>query len=87
MTRILLDAPRTLDEVHDAVAAHPGVPGHYGRNLDALSDVLGDLDRAVVVWRGVRASERAMPEDAVRLAEVLHDATVAHAGLAVAYVW
>ena len=36
MTRILLDVPRSLSDVHDAVAAHESIPYHYGRNLDAL---------------------------------------------------
>ena len=87
MTRILLDVPRSLDDVHEAVAAHPAIPDHYGRNLDALSDVLGDVQDVVVVWRGVRTSVAAMGADAARLGDVLRDATVANPGVMVAYVW
>ena len=34
---------RSAAKLHDALAAALPLPAHYGRNLDALHDVLGDL--------------------------------------------
>lgn len=34
---------RTAHELHDALAAAMSFPAHYGRNLDALNDVLSDV--------------------------------------------
>lgn len=59
MTWIVLDAPADLAHLHDQVAAHPAVPDHYGRNLDALADVLTTLPAPVgVAWRGYGARRR-----------------------------
>lgn len=38
------------DDVHDTLARALGLPAHYGRNLDALADVLRDVPPAVVLW-------------------------------------
>lgn len=40
-----LDSGGWQDEgaLHDALAAELSFPGYYGRNLDALNDVLGDV--------------------------------------------
>ncbi len=44
MRELLLDAEmlRTRDELHDVLAATFGFPQWYGRNLDALYDLLTD---------------------------------------------
>jgi hypothetical protein len=34
---------RDLDDQHDALVSALGLPGHYGRNLDALADCLSDV--------------------------------------------
>ena len=34
---------RTEDDLHDALASALSFPGYYGRNLNALNDVLGDV--------------------------------------------
>jgi RNAse (barnase) inhibitor barstar len=36
-------AATNLDELHEAIASGLDLPEWYGRNLDALADVLGDL--------------------------------------------
>jgi ribonuclease inhibitor len=54
MTRVLLDASHdTLDKVYDALQAQLVLPRHFGRNLDALWDVLTtDLRGPVTIrWR------------------------------------
>ncbi|GAA5785513.1 hypothetical protein GCM10007860_04500 [Chitiniphilus shinanonensis] len=50
----VLQQIRTLDDVYDQLSHQLDLPGHFGRNLDALYDVLrasveGPL---VITWRG-----------------------------------
>lgn len=49
---------RSEADFHAAIAAALDFPGHYGKNLDALWDVLtSDVDRPVVlVWRDADSS-------------------------------
>jgi ribonuclease inhibitor len=54
MKRVRLDASHdTLDKVYDALQRQLALPGHFGRNLDALWDALTtDLRGPVtIVWR------------------------------------
>ncbi|WP_370248636.1 barstar family protein [Nocardioides sp.] len=58
---------RTEADLHDVLARDLDLPEHYGRNLDALADVLRDLPPAVVLWDdagagGLPAARRALVE-------------------------
>jgi ribonuclease inhibitor len=66
MKRAVLDARHdTREQVFDALARDLGFPPHWGRNLDALYDVLRrDIPGPVeIVWH---ASARAPELDAIR---------------------
>ncbi|MBM3599431.1 MAG: barnase inhibitor [Alphaproteobacteria bacterium] len=75
--RCILDgaALKDLDAVYDALASQLGFPGHFGRNLDALWDVLTtDLPGPVEIeWRNRAAARRALGADFDRLAKLLSD--------------
>lgn len=45
MNEILIDFSKYADMAafHDDIAAKLDLPAHYGRNLDALHDVIGEL--------------------------------------------
>ena len=51
MKRVYLDFSRCKDkqEVHAYLKAQFGFPGHYGNNLDALFDMLGDLSEDTMI--------------------------------------
>lgn len=55
-------AIRSEADFHSALALALDFPGHYGRNLDALWDVLtSDVERPVVlVWKDAQASQAAL---------------------------
>ena len=78
MNRAVLDGEtlRTVDEVYDALAAQLGFPAHFGRNLDALRDVLtGEVAGPVeIVWKKGARSHQVMGKAFERLASVLVDA-------------
>jgi ribonuclease inhibitor len=63
----------SLDTFYDEVARQLDLPAYFGRNLDALWDVLttdiaGPVD---MVWEHAEASRQAMGEAFDRVAEVL----------------
>lgn len=60
----------SLTEIWAQVAAAPFVPRHFGRNLDALADVLRELDAVIVVEQAAALAAR-MGGDFDRLWEVL----------------
>ncbi|MBQ9069689.1 MAG: barstar family protein [Eggerthellaceae bacterium] len=51
MREILIDESsfQSASGVHAYLASHLDFPDHYGANLDALSDCLGDLDSQVAL--------------------------------------
>jgi RNAse (barnase) inhibitor barstar len=63
MTTKRIDASRIHDAktFHDVLAETLGFPAHYGRNMDALVDCLGDLggspDKGVIVLQLDHAGE------------------------------
>ncbi|MBI1777392.1 MAG: barstar family protein [Proteobacteria bacterium] len=68
-----LSGIRSLGEAYDRLARDLALPGHFGRNLDALwdalsTDVAGPL---LIVWRRGAASRTAMGGDYDRLADLL----------------
>jgi RNAse (barnase) inhibitor barstar len=69
-------AVTTLPGFYDEVAAQWRLPTWFGRNLDALFDVLGDLatEPTVLVWNGLRQLAEIDPIHASAVRDVLRDA-------------
>jgi len=63
----------TEAEFHTAISRALNFPTYYGRNLDALFDVLGaDVERPVVlVWKNFAASKASMGDGFDRIVNVL----------------
>ena len=74
-----------VGQVHDRLSADLGFPDYYGRNLDALWDVLtGDLEGPAMIEIEAAAAGRArLGPDFDRLLEVLKDAATENAALTV----
>ncbi len=68
-------AIRSLDDLYDQLAARLPLPSHFGRNLDALWDVLAtDIEGPFgITWKNADASRKAMGEDFLRALNVLRD--------------
>jgi ribonuclease inhibitor len=64
---------RSLDAFYDEVARQLDLPAYFGRNLDALWDVLTtDIAGPVeIVWEQAEVSRQAMGEAFDRVADVL----------------
>lgn len=65
----------SLDRVYDILARELGLPQHFGRNLDALYDVLtGDVDGAfTIVVEDAKALEKALGAKGPTLLKLLRD--------------
>jgi ribonuclease inhibitor len=63
----------TETEFHSTFAIALNLPGHYGKNLDALGDVLSaDIERPLVlIWKEALASKGSMGDTFDRVVEVL----------------
>lgn len=74
----------SVEAFYDEVTAAWGLPSWFGRNLDALFDVLGDLTvrPLVLVWDGLRELSAIDPMQAAAVLDVLRDA----AGQAASFV-
>lgn len=66
---------RSLDVLYDEIARQLAFPEHFGRNLDALWDVLSaDIEGPnEVVWKDPDASRRAMGKGFDRILTVLKE--------------
>ena len=66
---------RSLDVFYDEIARQLAFPEHFGRNLDALWDVLSaDIEGPIeVVWKDPDSSRREMGEDFDRILAVLKE--------------
>ncbi|MAK61451.1 MAG: hypothetical protein CMK09_10760 [Ponticaulis sp.] len=66
---------RSIDDFHEFVANLEGVPGYYGRNLDALSDVLMSCfsEPVDMVIRNTGAARVALGKDFYGLVQTLED--------------
>ena len=49
------EAWRGIDDFHDAISGALAFPDYYGRNLDALSDCLGDVAEQAYGWESADA--------------------------------
>ncbi|MEU4670901.1 barstar family protein [Amycolatopsis sp. NPDC023774] len=63
----------------DAIAKAMSFPDYFGRNLDALYDMLTDLSwlpagEHVLIWRGSEALRKAEPKNYLAIRSVLSDA-------------
>jgi ribonuclease inhibitor len=68
-------AIRSLDEFYDEIARKLHFPEHFGRNLDALWDVLTtDVKGPVeLVWEDTEVSKKPMGKDFEKVAGLLKD--------------
>ena len=66
---------RSLDAFYDEIARQLAFPDHFGRNLDALWDVLSaDIEGPIeVVWKHPDSSRRDMGRDFDRILAVLKE--------------
>ena len=66
---------RSLDEFYDEIAKKLRFPDYFGRNLDALWDVLStDVKGPVeLTWEDSEVSEKAMGKDFEKVAALLRD--------------
>lgn len=69
---------RSMHDFHDLIAGLDGVPEFYGRNLDALSDVLtGYIDEPVeIIFRKTSAARETLGTEFSRLVLALQDIVV-----------
>ena len=65
----------SLDELYDELAKHLPLPDHFGRNLDALWDVLStDIEGPFeIAWQHADDSKKAMGKDYGRAMKLLRD--------------
>jgi ribonuclease inhibitor len=75
MKRCLLTDIRTTARFYDELARQLDFPPHFGRNLDALWDVLtGDVEGPLeIVWEGAEASRASLGAAYAPLVKVLQD--------------
>ncbi|MCW2801058.1 MAG: hypothetical protein JWQ70_2530 [Aeromicrobium sp.] len=78
-------AVTSMSEFYDTVAAAWQLAAWFGRNLDALFDVLGDLttEPTILVWNGVRQLTEVDPIQVSAVLDVLRDAAGQAASFAV----
>ncbi|MCW2829446.1 MAG: hypothetical protein JWP31_138 [Aeromicrobium sp.] len=66
----------SVGDFYDRIASQWALPAWFGRNLDALFDVLGDLaaQPTIVVWTGLGRLADVDPVQASAVVDVLRDA-------------
>lgn len=73
--RVDIDGNNILNEAdfHSAISSALSLPRYYGRNLDALFDVLSvDVERPLVLaWQNSSISQEKMREGFARIVDVL----------------
>ena len=77
MKRCTLDGKtiRSLDDLYDSLSIQLSLPVHFGRNLDALWDVLSTDVRGPfeIVWKHAGDSRKLMGKDFDRVVKVFKD--------------
>ncbi|HTG00793.1 MAG TPA: barstar family protein [Nitrospirota bacterium] len=68
-------AIRSLDDFYDELSKQLSLPAHFGRNLDALWDVLStDVEGPFeIIWKHAGESKKTMSGDFERVQGVLQD--------------
>lgn len=66
---------RSLDDLYDQLGAMLSLPGHFGRNLDALWDVLSAEVQGpfAIIWEHSADSKRNMGKDFERAMKLFKD--------------
>jgi ribonuclease inhibitor len=66
---------RSLDDLYDQLSIRFSLPEHFGRNLDALWDVLStDVEGPFeIVWKHSQHSKKLMGKDFDRVVKLLKD--------------
>jgi ribonuclease inhibitor len=66
-------AIQSLSDFYDEITQALSLPGYFGRNLDALSDVLTtDIEGPFeIVWESSSASKKTMKKDYSKIAALL----------------
>ena len=66
---------RSLDDLYDQLSIRLSLPEHFGRNLDALWDLLStDVEGSfVIVWKHADDSRKLMGKDFHRAVKVLQE--------------
>ena len=66
-------AIQSLSDFYDEITRVLSLPGYFGRNLDALSDVLTtDIEGPFeIVWESSSVSKKAMKQDYSKIAALL----------------
>lgn len=79
---------RSLDRLYDELARQLGFPDHFGRNLDALWDVLTtDIEGPVeIVWEDPEISRAALGDDYARLVSLLEEAVTERGDMTLAFL-
>ena len=69
------NAMRSLDDFYDRISTIKDMPEHFGRNLDALWDVLStDVEGPFeIIWKKADASKKLMGKDFDRVVKLLRD--------------
>ncbi|RNC66704.1 MAG: barnase inhibitor [Desulfuromonadales bacterium] len=77
VTRCILDGAtiQTMDDIYRALASQLPLPSYFGRNLDALWDILStDIEGPVeLVWEDAAASRIALGKNFDRIEELLKE--------------
>ena len=69
------NAMRSLDDFYDRISTLKDMPEHFGRNLDALRDVLStDVEGPFeIIWKNAAASKKLMGKDFDRIVKLLRN--------------
>lgn len=71
---MILDKLDTDEAIHDYFVRMLALPGHYGRNLDALYDVLTDISEDTVFAPVSEKEEEKLPGCTRNMLRVMFDA-------------
>jgi len=68
-------AIRSLDDFYDRISTLKDMPEHFGRNLDALWDILStDVEGPFeIIWKNADASRKLMGKDFDRVVKLLRN--------------
>ena len=69
------DKMRSLDDFYDLISTIKDMPEHFGRNLDALWDVLStDVEGPLeIIWENAAASKKMMGRDFDQIIKLLRN--------------